>query len=189
MRTLLTFALCWSLLGLAPHAYSVPTDTQATQMPEPFSAFPVQDLSVESRARAPGHQPQDSMFKVYLATTPARRAQGLTGATLAGAGRALLVVFDNADRHELSLGAHAFRVDVAFAAKSGRVLSVVPNVDPTTLTLATPSHTLATLILPAGRAQQINLQPGDFLIAPTFHWNLFEDFSWRRPLPTRPNGL
>lgn len=124
----------------------------------PVSGLPVIPLTVATAAGS-------HAFRVELAATPAQQEQGLMFRTALGPDEGMIFPMDPPRRASFWMRNTVIGLDIIFIGADHRILNIAANAvpyDETPLPSAGPAA--AVLELPAGRAAELGLQPGDTVI-------------------------
>jgi len=150
-------ALVLLLLLAAPSQAETPAGI------EPLAHFPQADLTIV----AGGHQRR---FRVWIADTPARRAQGLMFVKQLGADRGMLFLFDPAQYTSFWMKNTYIPLDLLFVAPNGRITNVVERAVPfSTDPLPSAGPVTGVVELAGGTASRLGIKAGDQVVYPAFN--------------------
>ncbi len=127
-------------------------------LPEPLDRYPVGKVTVK------GHHP-DREFSVWLATTDARREQGLMFVKSLAPHQGMLFVFDQPDILTFWMKNTYIPLDLLYIAPDGHVVRIAENATPLSLT-GIPSGKPASAVLEigGGLAHSLGLTAGDQVV-------------------------
>jgi uncharacterized protein len=122
---------------------------------EPLDRLPTAELSVESAGRS-------HPFKVWIASTEARRNQGLMFVPKLPAARGMLFVFDAPQVASFWMKNTLIPLDLLFIAPDGRIIRVVENAVPRSeATIDSMGVVLGVLEVAGGTSQRLGFKAGD----------------------------
>jgi uncharacterized membrane protein (UPF0127 family) len=148
-RRVFAAAVAALLLGCAAPA-------QAQMGPlEELDAFPKGELTIADGKRA------KHVFKVWLADTPSRQAQGLMFVRSLPSLRGMLFVYPQPMTIGMWMKNTYIPLDMVFIDAQGRVLQVVEQTTPHSLaTIESKAPALAVLEIGGGEARRLGIRPG-----------------------------
>ena len=131
--------------------------------PEPLSHFPTAELTLDA------HGTQHH-FHVYLATTEARRNQGLMFVRALPAREGMLFLFEAPQVESFWMKNCVISLDLLFIAGDGRIIRIAENATPgSEATISSMGRVLGVLELAGGSVARLGIQPGDRV-----HYSAFE---------------
>lgn len=143
-----------ALLLLLAGALSAGPAPAADPAHEPLAHFPASELVVDAGGRS-------YPFKVWMATTDARREQGLMYVTKLPPDHGMLFVFDSPHLLTFWMKNTKIPLDLLFIASNGQVIRIAENAEPESLsTISSMGAALGVLELAGGTASRLGLQPG-----------------------------
>jgi uncharacterized membrane protein (UPF0127 family) len=146
-------ALAGFLLALAAAACA-----GTPQEAEPLEGFPRAQVEIASRV---GHY----RFDVWVADTPARRAQGLMFVRRLAEDRGMLFVFERPQYASFWMQNTYVPLDLLFIAGDGRIVNIVERTVPlSTEPLLSTAPVDRVLELVAGSCERLGIAPGDRLV-------------------------
>jgi uncharacterized membrane protein (UPF0127 family) len=108
-------------------------------------------------------------FKVWIADTPLRRAQGLGFVRELADDQGMLFVFDPARFVSFWMQNTYVSLDLLFIAPDGRIVNLIEHTEPlTTDPLESTAPVAGVLEVVAGTAQRLGIRPGDRVLHPAF---------------------
>ena len=108
-------------------------------------------------------------FRVWVATTPAQRAQGLMWIRDLPDGTGMLFVHGRSGPVSMWMKNTLIPLDMLFIRENGRIAGIVENTEPLSLaTIESQEDVLAVLELEGGTAQRLGLRPGAIVQHPVF---------------------
>lgn len=141
------WGVAWLLLAAVAAAQSVPL--------EDLDRFPRQKLEIVSGR-------ERHVFDVWVASTPARQAQGLMFVRDLPADRGMLFVYEAPQQLSMWMKNTYIPLDMVFIDGRGRIAHIAAQTEPHSLrTIAAPGPVQYVLELRGGEAQRRGLQVGD----------------------------
>jgi len=111
-------------------------------------------------------------FSVEIADTPAEAARGLMYRPEIAADFGMLFVFEEASVHGFYMRNTCASLDILYLKADGRIASIVHNAVPfSERSLPSPGPVSGVLELAAGRADELDVRPGDYVIHAAFGGN------------------
>jgi uncharacterized protein len=145
-----------TLLALLPAAMNASTQTSDLK-PEPLSAFARSPLVIETRAGK--HQ-----FDVWIADSPARRAQGLMFVERLARGTGMLFIYDTPHPVSMWMKNTLIPLDMLFVAADGRVTRIARNTKPHSLeSISSLGAVTWVLEIAGGECARLGIETGDRL--------------------------
>ena len=142
---------------------AAPPARAADPSPEPLDHFPTSELVLEAGGRS-------YPFKVWMATTDARREQGLMYVKSLPPQRGMLFVFEYPQVLNFWMKNTKIPLDLLFIAANGQVIRIAENAEPESLaTISSLGAALGVLELAGGTAKTLGLRPGLRVRHPAFH--------------------
>ena len=130
--------------------------------PEPLANFPSAELTLD--AHGAQHR-----FHVYLATTEARRNQGLMFVKSLPVHAGMLFLFDQPRVESFWMKNCVIPLDLLFIASDGRIIRIAENAVPgSEATISSMGRVLGVLELAGGAAARLGIRPGDRVHYPAF---------------------
>lgn len=130
---------------------------------EPLANFPVSQLQVAGGGGAL-HK-----FRIWIADTPMRRAQGLMFVRALDPDQGMLFVFSPPRVVSFWMQNTYLSLDLLFIAPDGRVLGLVENATPlSTEPMESPAPATGVLEIPGGTARRLGIEVGDRVLHPAF---------------------
>ena len=155
-RALLALVTFAALLGAAP---LLGADARPH---EPLANFPSTTLSVEASGAT-------HTFRVYVASTEARRNQGLMFVKSLAADRGMLFMFERPQVTGFWMENTFIPLDMLFIAADGRIIRIVENATPRSrATISSMGVVLGVLELAGGTSAKLGIRPGDRVHYPAF---------------------
>jgi uncharacterized membrane protein (UPF0127 family) len=129
---------------------------------EPLDKFPQSVVQVASGGTL--HR-----FRVWVADTPERRAQGLMWIRELAEDRGMLFVFTPVQYTSFWMQNTYVSLDLLFVAADGRIVNIVAQATPlSTAPLESAAPVRGVLEVPAGTAGRLGIRPGDRVVHPAF---------------------
>jgi uncharacterized protein len=129
---------------------------------EPLANFPSTTVSIDANGTT-------HAFRVYLASTEARRNQGLMFVKSLAPDRGMLFVFENPRVAGFWMENTLIPLDLLFIAADGRIIHVVENAVPLSrATITSMGVVLGVLELAGGTSAKLGIRPGDRVSYPAF---------------------
>lgn len=138
--------------------------TEAAPPPgiEPLSAFGRSPLTIETRGGT-------KRFEVWLADSPARRAQGLMFVERLSPGTGMLFVYGPPRTVSMWMKNTLIPLDMLFIAQDGRVTRIARNTKPQSLaTISSMGSVTGVLEIGGGESKRLGIETGDRIVHPAF---------------------
>jgi uncharacterized membrane protein (UPF0127 family) len=150
-------------LLLAVATLCVASPSRAADPPhEALEHFPVSTLTIDAGGRS-------YPIKVWMATTDARREQGLMYVRHLPADRGMLFVFEFQQLLNFWMKNTRIPLDLLFIATDGRVIRIAENAEPESLAqISSLGPALGVLELAGGSAARLGLRPGNRIVHAAF---------------------